>query len=75
MKLTPQTLALAKTPAFKQMLREIGPQIGHMEALVIDAASKGESLETIRYTAGRLDGARYLLGVLEHVEKKAEQDA
>ena len=70
--LSPQTLALVKTPAFKQLLREIGPQLAHMETLVIEAATKGESLDAIRHVAGRLEGARYLLGVLEHVEKKAE---
>jgi hypothetical protein len=56
------------------MLREIGPQTANMESLVIDAATKGETLDTIRYLAGRLDGARYLLGVLEHVVKKAEKN-
>ena len=69
--LSDETLTLARTPAFKRLLREIEPQFAHMQRLVIEAVTKGEPYDAVRFTAGRLSGAEYLLGVLKHVEKEA----
>lgn len=72
--LSEQTLILARTPAFKALLREIEPQFAHMQRLVIEAVTKGEPYDVVRFTAGRLSGAEYLLGILKHVEKEANAE-
>ena len=72
MKLTEPTLVLARTPAFKQLLREIEPQLANMQRIVIEEVTKGEPYDAVRFAAGRLSGAEYLLGILKHVEKQAD---
>jgi hypothetical protein len=44
----------------------------NLEFNVINAATNGEPYETVRFAAGRLSGAQYLLGVLEKAEKEAD---
>lgn len=72
MQLSDESKALVKTPAFKRLLRELEPYVNKLESSVLDAAAKEKTLEAIREKAGRLEGARYLLGVLKHTEKVAD---
>lgn len=71
LRFSPDSLKLTRSLAFKQLLRELTPQISHMREKVLEVASK-EPFETIRYTAGRLDGALYLLGMLEKAKEMGD---
>ena len=70
--LSDQSITLLKTSAFKQLLIEISAYTANLEKAAIDAATNGDPYDEVRFRAGRYSGASYLLGVLKHVEKKAD---
>lgn len=72
MKLSPDSLKLVQTPAFNQLLRELEPHLRRMEQVVSEEASTGKPYDSIRYRAGRLDGARYFLGMLKHAKEQGD---
>lgn len=73
--LSEKSQILARTLEFKGLIADIRSYFSHLESNVINAATNGESYETVRFAAGRLSGARYLLGVLEKAEKEADAKA